>query len=118
LIAVAARLLGLDFAYLPALAMRRITNHHPDEQDQRPRRLRDRRRGTDHASRPAPVRSDNEALAGLRVLLSYDDDLAAQSTRSRTPHCMVTLPWDPYPASVLTALESSPCSRRRCPQPP
>jgi len=77
-----ARKHGIDVAYLPGLAMRRIADLHPGEgkTDARDAHIiADAARTMPHALRR--VGTDDETLAGLSVLVGYDDDLAAQSTR-------------------------------------
>jgi len=77
-----ARKLGIDVAYLPGLAMRRIADLHPGEGKTDARDayiIADAARTMPHALRR--VGTDDETLAGLSVLVGYDDDLAAQSTR-------------------------------------
>jgi transposase len=77
-----ARKLGIDIAYLPGLAMRRIADLHPGEGKTDGRDayiIADAARTLPHALRR--VGTDDETLAGLSVLVGYDDDLAAQSTR-------------------------------------
>ena len=52
-----ARSLGIEVAYLPGLAMRRIADLHPGEgKNRRPRRLGHRRRRPHHAAHPAAGR--------------------------------------------------------------
>ena len=77
-----ARKLGIDVAYLPGLAMRRIADLHPGEGKTDARDayvIADAARTMAHTLRR--VGTDDETLAGLSVLAGYDDDLAAQSTR-------------------------------------
>jgi len=77
-----ARELGIDVAYLPGLAMRRIADLHPGEAKTDARDayiIADAARTMPHALRR--VGTDDETLAGLGVLVGYDDDLAAQGTR-------------------------------------
>ncbi len=77
-----ARNLSIDVAYLPGLAMRRIADLHPGEGKTDARDayiIADAARTMAHTLRR--VGTDDETLAGLRVLAGYDDDLAAQSTR-------------------------------------
>jgi transposase len=77
-----ARDLGLDVAYLPGLAMRRIADLHPGQAKTDARDayvIADAARTMPHTLRR--VGTDDETLAGLSVLAGYDDDLAAQSTR-------------------------------------
>ena len=82
LVIAVARLLGIDVAYLPGLAMRRIADLHPGEAKTDARDayvIADAARTMPHTLRR--VGTDDETLAGLSVLAGYDDDLAAQSTR-------------------------------------
>jgi transposase len=82
LVIAVARLLGIDVAYLPGLAMRRIADLHPGESKTDARDayvIADAARTMPHTLRR--VGTDDETLAGLSVLAGYDDDLAAQSTR-------------------------------------
>jgi len=77
-----ARRLGIEVAYLPGLAMRRIADLHPGEGKTDARDayvIADAARTMPHTLRR--VGTDDETLAGLSVLAGYDDDLAAQSTR-------------------------------------
>ena len=77
-----ARSLGIEVAYLPGLAMRRIADLHPGEGKTDARDayvIADAARTMPHTLRR--VGTDDETLAGLTVLAGYDDDLAAQSTR-------------------------------------
>jgi len=77
-----ARSMGLQVAYLPGLAMRRIADLHPGEGKTDARGayvIADAARTLPHTLRR--VGTDDETLAGLTVLAGYDDDLAAQSTR-------------------------------------
>jgi transposase len=77
-----ARSLGIEVAYLPGLAMRRIADLHPGEGKTDARDayvIADAARTMPHTLRR--VGTDDETLAGLGVLAGYDDDLAAQSTR-------------------------------------
>ncbi len=78
----AARAMGIDIAYLPGLAMRRIADLHPGEGKTDARDayvIADAARTMPHTLRR--VGGDDETLAGLGVLAGYDDDLAAQATR-------------------------------------
>jgi transposase len=82
LVIAVARLLGIDVAYLPGLAMRRIADLHPGESKTDARDayvIADAARTMPHTLRR--VGTDDETLAGLSVLAGYDDDLTAQSTR-------------------------------------
>lgn len=77
-----ARSLGIDLAYLPGLAMRRIADLHPGEGKTDARDayvIADAARTMPHTLRR--VGTDDDTLAELTVLAGYDDDLAAQSTR-------------------------------------
>ncbi|ODU23663.1 MAG: IS110 family transposase [Pseudonocardia sp. SCN 73-27] len=77
-----ARSLGIEVAYLPGLAMRRIADLHPGQAKTDARDahvIADAARTMPHALRR--VGTDDETLAELTVLAGYDDDLAAQSTR-------------------------------------
>jgi transposase len=77
-----ARSLGIDVAYLPGLAMRRIADLHPGEGKTDARDsyvIADAARTMPHTLRR--VSTDDETLAELTVLAGYDDDLAAQATR-------------------------------------
>ncbi|WP_224389147.1 IS110 family transposase [Pseudonocardia sp. ICBG1293] len=78
----AARSLGIEVAYLPGLAMRRIADLHPGQgkTDARDAHvIADAARTVPHTLRR--VGTDDETLAELTVLAGYDDDLTAQSTR-------------------------------------
>ncbi|MCW2718478.1 IS110 family transposase [Pseudonocardia sp.] len=77
-----ARSRGIEVAYLPGLAMRRIADLHPGQgkTDARDAHvIADAARTMPHTLRR--VGTDDELLAELTVLAGYDDDLAAQSTR-------------------------------------
>lgn len=77
-----ARSLGIDVAYLPGLAMRRIADLHPGEGKTDARDayiIADAARTMPHTLRR--VGTDEDTLAGLTVLAGYDDDLAGQCTR-------------------------------------
>jgi transposase len=77
-----ARSLGIEVAYLPGLAMRRIADLHPGQGKTDARDayvIADAARTMPHTLRR--VGTDDETLAELTVLAGYDDDLAAQSTR-------------------------------------
>ncbi len=77
-----ARSLGIEVAYLPGLAMRRIADLHPGQGKTDARDayvIADAARTMPHTLRR--VGTDDEVLAELTVLAGYDDDLAAQSTR-------------------------------------
>ena len=77
-----ARQLGVEVAYLPGLAMRRIADLHPGQGKTDARDayvIADAARTMPHTLRR--VGSDDETLAELSVLAGYDDDLAGQSTR-------------------------------------
>jgi transposase len=77
-----ARRMGLDVAYLPGLAMRRLADLHPGESKTDARDayvIADAARTLPHTLRR--VGTDDETLAGLTVLVGYDDDLATEATR-------------------------------------
>ncbi len=77
-----ARGLGIEVAYLPGLAMRRIADLHPGEGKTDARDayiIAEAARTMPHTLRR--VGTDDETLAELGVLAGYDDDLTAQSTR-------------------------------------
>ena len=77
-----ARSLGIEVAYLPGLAMRRIADLHPGQGKTDARDayvIADAARTMPHTLRR--VGTDDETLAELTVLAGYDDDLAAQATR-------------------------------------
>jgi len=77
-----ARSMGIDVAYLPGLAMRRIADLHPGQgkTDARDAHvIAEAARSMPHTLRR--VGADDETLAELSVLAGYDDDLAGQSTR-------------------------------------
>jgi len=77
-----ARAMGLGVAYLPGLAMRRIADLHPgsaktDSSDAYV--IADAARVMPHTLRRVDV--GEETLAELKVLVGFDDDLAAEATR-------------------------------------
>lgn len=77
-----ARDLGIDVAYLPGLAMRRIADLHPGNAKTDARDayiIAEAARSMPHALRR--VDSGDEALADLEVIVGYDDDLAGEVTR-------------------------------------
>jgi transposase len=74
-----ARSLGVEVAYLPGLAMRRVADLHPGEAktDARDAAI------IAHAARTMPhalrsLRGDDEVTAELALLAGFDEDLAAQ----------------------------------------
>ena len=73
-----ARSLGIEVAYLPGLAMRRIADLHPGQSKTD---ARDAHVIADAAHTLRRVGTDDGTLAELSVLASYDDDLAGQTTR-------------------------------------
>jgi transposase len=76
-----ARSMGIDVAYLPGLAMRRIADLHPGNAKTDARDafvIADAARTLPHTLRRVDL--DDEQLAELEVLVGHDDDLAAQST--------------------------------------
>jgi hypothetical protein len=82
LVIAVARSLCIDVGYLPGLAMRRIADLYPGEGKTDARDafvIADAARTMPHTLRR--VGTEDETLAGLAVLVGYDDDLAAQSTR-------------------------------------
>ncbi|MEU6138107.1 IS110 family transposase [Nocardioides sp. NPDC047086] len=77
-----ARDLGIDVAYLPGLAMRRIADLHPGNAKTDARDayiIAEAARSMPHALRR--VDTGDEALADLEVIVGYDDDLAGEVTR-------------------------------------
>jgi transposase len=77
-----ARASGVEVAYLPGLAMRRIADQHPGKAKTDARDafvIADAARTLPHTLRRVDVGDD--ALAELEVLVGYDDDLAQESTR-------------------------------------
>jgi hypothetical protein len=77
-----ARDTGCGVAYLPGLAMRRITDLHPGEAKTDARDafvIADAARVMPHTLRRVDV--GEEALAELKVLVGFDDDLASDATR-------------------------------------
>lgn len=76
-----ARELGVDVAYLPGLAMRRIADLHPGNAKTDARDayvIAEAARSMPHALRR--VDTGDEALADLEVIVGYDDDLAGEVT--------------------------------------
>jgi hypothetical protein len=91
LVIAVARSLGIEAAYLPGLAMRRIADLHPGQGKTDARDayvIADAARTMPYTLRR--VGTDDGTLAELGVLAGHDDDLAAQSTRltdhDRAPH--------------------------------
>lgn len=77
-----ARDAGIDVAYLPGLAMRRIADLHPGNAKTDARDayvIGEAARSMPHALRR--VGGDDEALADLEVIVGFDDDLAGEVTR-------------------------------------
>ena len=77
-----ARAEGHQVAYLPGLAMRRLADLHPGTAKTDARDayvIADAARTLPHTLRR--VDAGDEAFAELEVLIGYDDDLAAESTR-------------------------------------
>lgn len=77
-----ARDVGIDVAYLPGLAMRRIADLHPGNAKTDARDayvIAEAARTMPHALRRVDV--GDEALADLEVIVGYDDDLAGEVTR-------------------------------------
>ena len=77
-----ARDMGIDVAYLPGLAMRRIADLHPGNAKTDARDafvIAEAARSMPHALRR--VDTGDEALADLEVIVGFDDDLAGEVTR-------------------------------------
>jgi transposase len=77
-----ARAEGVDVAYLPGLAMRRLADLHPGAAKTDARDafvIADAARALPHTLRR--VGSEDETVVGLGVLAGYDADLAAEATR-------------------------------------
>ncbi|MFD1719902.1 IS110 family transposase [Georgenia deserti] len=77
-----ARAMGIDLAYLPGLAMRRIADLHPGAAKTDARDafiIAEAARTMPHSLRR--VSTDDEALADLEVIIGFDDDLAGEVTR-------------------------------------
>jgi transposase len=77
-----ARACGHQVAYLPGLSMRRLADLHPGSAKTDARDayvIADAARTVPHTLRR--VDTGDEAFAELEVLIGYDDDLAAESTR-------------------------------------
>lgn len=77
-----ARDAGIDVAYLPGLAMRRIADLHPGNAKTDARDayvIAEAARTMPHALRR--VDTGDEALADLEVIAGFDDDLASEVTR-------------------------------------
>ena len=77
-----ARSMGITVAYLPGLAMRRIADLHPGNAKTDARDafiIADAARTMPHTLRRVDV--GEEAVAELKVLVGFDDDLAAEATR-------------------------------------
>lgn len=77
-----ARDAGLDVAYLPGLAMRRIADLHPGNAKTDARDayvIADAARAMPHTLRRVDM--NNETLADLEVIVGFDDDLAGEVTR-------------------------------------
>jgi transposase len=77
-----ARACGVQVAYLPGLAMRRIADLHPGQAKTDARDayvIADAARTLPHTLRRVDV--GDETLAELEVLVGFDDDLAGEATR-------------------------------------
>lgn len=77
-----ARAAGLDVAYLPGLAMRRIADLYPGHAKTDARDayvIADAARTMPHTLRRVDM--NDEALADLEVIVGFDDDLATEVTR-------------------------------------
>lgn len=77
-----ARQAGIDVAYLPGLAMRRIADLHPGNAKTDARDafiIAEAARTMPHALRRVDI--GEEALADLEVIVGFDDDLAGEVTR-------------------------------------
>lgn len=77
-----ARAMGIDVAYLPGLAMRRLADLHPGESKTDARDafvIADAARSMPHALRRVSV--DEETVTELRVLAGYDADLVESGVR-------------------------------------
>ena len=77
-----ARAAGLDVAYLPGLAMRRIADLHPGNAKTDARDayvIAEAGRTMPHTLRRVDL--NDEALADLEVIVGFDDDLAGEVTR-------------------------------------
>src|SRR5690625_2823234 len=77
-----SRKMGIDVAYLPGLAMRRIADLHPGNPKTDARDayiIAEAARSMPHSLRR--VDTGDEALADLEVIVGYDDDLAGEVTR-------------------------------------
>lgn len=77
-----ARSMGITVAYLPGLAMRRAADLHPGSAKTDARDafvIADTARNMPHTLRR--VDSGEETLAELKVLVGFDEDLAAEATR-------------------------------------
>ncbi|MTB71818.1 IS110 family transposase [Arsenicicoccus sp. MKL-02] len=77
-----ARAAGVDVAYLPGLAMRRIADLHPGAAKTDARDafvIADAARTMPHTLRRVDMNDD--ALADLEVIVGFDDDLAGEVTR-------------------------------------
>lgn len=77
-----ARSLGIEVAYLPGLAMRRIADLHPGSAKTDARDafvIADAARTLPHTLRRVDL--GEETLAELKVLAGFDEDLAAETTR-------------------------------------
>lgn len=79
---------GIDVAYLPGLAMRRIADLHPGNAKTDARDayiIAEAARSMPHALRRVDL--GDEALADLQVIVGYDDDLAKEITRVTNRIC-------------------------------
>lgn len=78
-----ARAQGVEVAYLPGLAMRRVADLHAGEAKTDARDaaiIAEAARSMPHALRALP--KTDEALAQLMLLCGFDDDLASESTHT------------------------------------
>lgn len=84
LLVAVARDVGCQIGYLPGLTMRRLADLYPGEGKTDARDafvIADAARTLPHTLRSIDIA--DEALAELTMLTGFDDDLAAESTRSR-----------------------------------
>ncbi len=98
-----ARSLGIQVAYLPGLAMRRIADLHPGSAKTDARDafiIADAARSMPHTLRRVDLGDEN--LAELKVLVGFDEDLTAETTACRTASAACS-PRSPQPWSESSA---------------
>ena len=106
---------GIEVAYLPGLAMRRIADLHPGAAKTDARDayvIADAARTMPHTLRR--VDAGDETLAELEVLVGFDDDLAGEATRMTNRHPGPAHPDPPRPGTGAGPESPAPGRARSC----